>query len=170
MGPHNAVNLGPIFRCRPRRSDEFEVNQHFRCTSKIQMCGHLTREGVLHALICREPYVRWIDMINIKTLFLTTLLLAIFALAGDSNASAYYGFGNPPDVYTNSSALYQNPGIKTPQEPGSYSSLLPIPDLNPPPISVNQEPGFGFHSAPGPVFAPTPPTFQAPSFPAVGEP
>lgn len=104
-------------------------------------------------------------MVNIKTLFLTALLLASFALAGGSNASAYYGYADPPDVYTNSPAPYQNPGIKIPQEPGPNSSLLPIPDLNLPPISVSQQPGFGFHSTPGPVFAPAPPTF-----PAVGEP
>jgi hypothetical protein len=103
-------------------------------------------------------------MINIKTVFLTAFLVAIFGLAGRSNASAYYGYGDPPDVYSNSPAPYQNLGINIPQEPGSYSNLLPIPDLNPPPTSVNQQPGFGFHSMPGPVFA-APPAFPAPNFP-----
>lgn len=109
-------------------------------------------------------------MASLKTMLLTVLVVAICGLAGRSNASGYNGAGYPSDVYSSSPGLYSNPGMSIPQEPGSYSNLLPIPDLNPPPISVNQQPGFGFNGGTGHGFAPAPPAFPALNFPAVGEP
>jgi hypothetical protein len=72
--------------------------------------------------------------------------------------SGDYGYGNPSYGDSYSPTPYQNPEIDIPQPP--------IANLNPPPVSpLNPPPGFGFPSAPGPVYA-----APAPAFPALGFP